>query len=90
MTDEFDYTGKTKDDRILIDMRQSKGNSDELEKLTRNDSGMVVYVKLKEAAAKKLHLRIVGYSQGEYWYAYSSKGYMMVYKDYNLLKVDQY
>ena len=77
-------------DRIYIDMRRSKGNTDELEKLTKNDSGLVVYVKLKKAALKKMCLRIVGYSQGEYWYAYTTKGYIMSYKNYNISKADEF
>ena len=32
MTDEYNYHGQQKDDRIYIDMRRSKRNSDELEK----------------------------------------------------------
>ena len=77
MTDEFDYRVQTKDDRIYIDMRRSKGNYDKLEKITRDDSGLVIYIKLKAAATKKMRLRVVGYSQGEYWYAYTNKGYIM-------------
>ena len=46
LTDEYEYRGQQKDDRIYIDMRRSKGNTDELEKLTRDDSGLVVVVKL--------------------------------------------
>ena len=90
MTDEYSYHDQTKDDRIYIDMRRSKGNTDELEKITRNDSGLVVYIKLKAAATKKLRLRIVGYSQGEYWYAYTNKGYIMAYKNYNIAKADKF
>ena len=53
MTDEYNYRSATKDDRGYIDMRRSKGNYDELEKITRDDSGLVIYIKLKDAAAKK-------------------------------------
>ena len=67
MTDEYSYHGQTKDDCIYIDMQRSKGNTDDLEKITRNDSGLVIYIKLKATATTKLRLRIVGYSQGEYW-----------------------
>ena len=90
MTDEYTYHDKTKDDRIHIDMRRSKGNTDELEKITRNDSGLVIYIKLKAAATKNLRLRIVGYSQGEYWYAYTNKAYIMAYKNYNIAKGDKF
>ena len=42
-------------------MRRSKGNTDELEKLTKDDSGLVVVVTLKKAAVKKMRFRVVGY-----------------------------
>ena len=51
-------------------MRRSQGYTDELEKLTKDNSG------LKEAA--------IGFSQAEYWYALSNKGYIMTYKNYNI------
>ena len=47
-------------------MRRSKGYTNELEKLNRDDSGLAVTIDLKEAAPKKLRLRISGYSQAEY------------------------
>ena len=90
MTDEYDYRATTKDDRIYIDMRRSKGNYDELEKITRDDSGLVIYIKLRAAATRKLRLRVVGYSQGEYWYAHTNKGYIMAYKNYNISKSDKF
>ena len=49
-------------------MRRSQGYTDELEKLTRDDSGLAVVINLKEAAKKKMRLRITGFSQAEYWY----------------------
>ena len=90
MTDEYSYRGTTTDDRIYIDMQRSKGNNDELEKITRDDSGLVIYIKLKAAATKKLRLRVVGYLQGKYWYAYTNKGYIMAYKNYNIAKSDKF
>ena len=89
MTDEYSYRDEKKDDRIYIDMRRSKGNTDELEKITRDDSGLVIYIKRKAAATKKLRLRVTGYWQGEYWYAYTKKGYIMAYKNYNIAKSDK-
>ena len=68
MTEEDEFTTNSKDDRILIDMRRSKGYTDELEKLNRDDSGLAVVITLKEAAAKKLRLSVTGFSQAEYWY----------------------
>ena len=81
-------TGNT-DDRTLIDLRRSKGYTDELEKINRDDSGLGVVVTLKKAASKKMRLRIVGYSQAEYWLAFSNKGYIMSYQNYNISKEDE-
>ena len=39
-------------------MRRSQGYSAELEKLTRGDSGLAVALNLKDAAQKKMRLRI--------------------------------
>ena len=89
MTEEDEFTTNSKDDRILIDMRRSKGYTDELEKLNRDDSGLAVVVTLKEAAAKKLRLRVTGFSQAEYWYLLSNKGYIISHKNYNILKADE-
>ena len=86
---EDEYTNNDTDDRISIDMRRSKGYTDELEKINRDDSGLAVILGFKEATAKKLRLRITGYSQGEYWYLLSNKGYIMSFKNYNISKADQ-
>ena len=70
-------------------MRRSKGYTDELEKINRDDNGLAVVIGFKESAAKKLRLRIVRYSQGEYWYLLSNKGYINSFKNYNISKADQ-
>ena len=57
-------------------MKRSKGYAVKLETL-------------KEAAAKKLSLRVTGFSQAEYWYLLSNKGYIMSSKNYNILKTDE-
>ena len=62
ITEEDKFTDNDTDDRIYIDMRRSKGYTDELEKLNHDDSGLAVTISLKEAAPKKLRLRITGYS----------------------------
>ena len=70
-------------------MRRSKSYTDELEKINRDDSSLAVVIGFKEAAAKNLRLRLVGYSQGEYWYLLSNKGYVMSLKNYNISTADQ-
>ena len=53
ITVEDKFADNDTDDRIYIDMRRSKGCTDELEKSNRDDSGLAVTICLKEAAAKK-------------------------------------
>ena len=89
ITTEENYTTANTSNRILIDLQRSKGYTDELEKITRDDSSLGVVVTLKKAAAKKMRLRIVGYSQAEYWLAFSNKGYIMSYQNYNISKEDE-
>ena len=89
MAEEDEFTTNRRDDRILIGMGRGKGNTDELEKLNRDDSGLAVVITLKEATAKKLRLRVTGFSQAEYWYLLSNKGYIMSFKSYNISKADE-
>ena len=65
MTEGDEFATNEKDDRILIDMRRSKGYADELEKLNRDNSGLAAVINLKKIAAKKLRLRVTGFSQAE-------------------------
>ena len=87
ITEEDKFTDT--DDKIYIDMRRSKSYTDELKRLNRDGSGLAVTIGLKEAAAKKLRLTITGYSQAEYWYLLSHKGYIMSYKNYNISKAGE-
>ena len=89
MTEEDEFTTNSKDDRVFMDMGRSKGYTDELEKLNRDDSSLAVVITFKEATAKKLRLRVTGFSQAEYWYLLSNKGYIMSYKNYNISKADE-
>ena len=66
ITPEEEYRSNMRDDRIYIDMRRNQGYTDELEKLTRDDSGLAVVINLKEAAKNKMRLRITGFSRAEY------------------------
>ena len=90
MVPEEEWTANTRDDRLYIDLRRSKGYTDELEKIYRDDSQISLTINLKAAATKKLRYRITAWSQGEYWYALSPKGYVMSYKNYNISKQDKH
>ena len=90
MTSEDEYASSTRDDLLYIDLRRSKGYTDELEKIYRDDSLLALTITLKKPAEKKLRYRITAWSQGEYWYALSNKGYIMTYKNYNISRQDKY
>ena len=68
LTKEKDYFGDNSDERLYIDMRCSKGYTGESEKFTCDDGGVMLTIKLKQAAAKKMRLRVMAYSQAEYWF----------------------
>ena len=69
-------------------MRRSKGYTNELERLTHDDGSATLTNKLKKAAEKKIRLRVIPYSQAEYWYTSTNKGCIMTYKDYSIAKDD--
>ena len=52
---EKDYFGDDSDERLYIDMRRSKGYTNELERLTHDDGRVMLTNKLKKAAEKKLN-----------------------------------
>ena len=52
MTPEDEFTTTERNDRILMDMRKSKGYTDEIEILNRDDSGIATTITLKEAPIK--------------------------------------
>ena len=82
LTEQDEYTDTERDDPIYIDMQRSKGYTDELEKINRDDSQLALTIDLKAAAKSKLRYRITGWSQGEFWYLLSNRGYIMSYKNY--------
>ena len=90
LIEEDKYFGDESDEIVYIDMRRSKGYTDELGKINRYDSSIALNIKLTNAATEKLRFRITGFSQGEYWYLLSNKGYIMSYKNYNISKADTY
>ena len=60
LTEKDEFTGNERDDRIYVDMRRSKGYTDELEKINRDDSLLALTINLKAPATNKLRYRITG------------------------------
>ena len=54
--------------------------------LSRDDSDLTLTVMLKQAAAKKMKLRVTGYYQDEYLYTLSGSDLIMSYKEYGISK----
>ena len=82
LTEQDESTDAERNHPIYIDMWRSKSYTDELEKITRDDSQLALTIDLKAAAKSKLRYRITGWSQGEFWYLLSNRGYIMSYKNY--------
>ena len=66
LLEETEYFANESDKRLNVDLRQSHGYSDELEKVSRNDSKMTITIETKNAFQKKMRLRVWGYTNGEY------------------------
>ena len=58
MIDEDDFLGVKSDERLYLDLRASSGYRNEAEKLKRNDSKINLLILLKDAATKKLRLKV--------------------------------
>ena len=74
------------DEKIFIHMRCSKGYTDELEELSRNDADINLAILLTKTAEKKMRLNVLAYSQAEYWYAITNRGKVFTYKNYSIKK----
>ena len=81
---ENEYFSDKFDERLYIDLRPSHGYTDELEKLTRNDSKMTITIETKTSLAKKMRLRVWGYTNGEYIYLQHDGSLPLQYKTYTL------
>ena len=79
------YKGGHSDERLYVDLTRGRGYSNKLEKVVRNDASLTLTITLKDAAAKKLRLRVVGYHQGEYMYSMTNLGLLLSYKDYGIV-----
>ena len=71
---EDKYFNVRNNEIMYLDLRASSGYVKEAEKLERNDSKINLHVMLKEAATKKLRLRVWAYSLTEYLYILSKNG----------------
>ena len=72
------------DERLYIDLRKSKGHTEEFERVNRNDSDLTKTTELKNALTKKNRLRVTGYYQGDYMYMLGNNSFIMNYMEYGV------
>ena len=83
-----DYFGTNSNEKIYIDLRDSLGYTDEIEKASRNDSKLNVYSELRNILRKKMRLRVSGYTNGEYLYMLVDSSLTLKYKTYTIKSLD--
>ena len=76
------------DERIYLDLRATSGYVKETEKLEQNDSKITFHVLLKQAATKKLSLRVWAHSLGEYLYILTKNGLTLRHRTYTINQTD--
>lgn len=64
---ESEFFGNKSNEKVYIDLRDSLGYTDEIEKPSRNDSKLNVTVEVKAPLTKKMRFRVWGYTNGEYF-----------------------
>ena len=74
------------DENLFVDLRREKGYTNEIKKLNRDNSDLSVTIMLKNAAAKKMRLRVIGYYQDEHLNLLSHNGLNINYKEYGVKK----
>ena len=80
------YTSTESDERLYMDIRRGRGYTRGLEKIVRNDSSLTMTITLRNVAARKMRLRVIGYYQGEYMYSMSNLGLLLSYKVYGIVE----
>ena len=73
-------------EKLFIDQRRRKGYSDELEKINRDNSDLMITVTPKAVTTKKMRLHVTEHYQGEYLYPLLNEGLIMNYKEYGVNK----
>ena len=82
------YMSTTSDERIYIDLRDSLGYTNEMERPNRNDSKLKLTIETKIPLTKKIRLRVWGYTNGEYLYMLLDVSLMLKYKTYTIKSLD--
>ena len=84
LNDKDDYFGDESDKKIYVDLRDSRGYTNKLEKASRYDSELTITIELTNALTKEMKLRIWGYTNGEYLYMQGDGALTLKYKTYTI------
>ena len=84
LKNQTDYFGNGSDKKLYVDLQQSRGYTDELEKPSRNNSSIIISIQTKAALTKKMRLRVWGYTNGEYIYLLHNGSLTLKYKMYTI------
>ena len=71
--------------RIYRDLRDSMGYTNEMKKLTRNDSELLLKVELKILLAKKMRLTVWRYTMSRYLYMLAESELTLEYKTHSIV-----
>ena len=82
LKDESDYFRDDSDENVYVDLRDSRGFTNELDKPSQNDSKMMITIHLKNVLTKKMRLRVWGYTNGQYLYMQQDGALTLKYKTY--------
>ena len=58
LKDEAEYFGDDSGERVYVDLRNSRGYTNELKKPSRNHSKMTITIELNNTLAKNMRLRV--------------------------------
>ena len=86
---EDNYFDVLSNKEIYLDLRASSGYVKEAEKRERNNSKITLHILLKEAAEKKLRLRDLAHSFGEYFYILIKSGLTLKHRTYAINQTDE-
>ena len=81
---ETNYFSDDSDEKVYVDLRTSRGYTNELDKPPQNDSKMTINIERKNSLTKKMSLRVWRYTNGEYLYMQQDSALTLKYKTYTI------
>ena len=89
LIEEDDYFDVRSNEELYLDLRTSSGYVKEAEELERNNSKINLHIMLKNAATKKLRLRVWAHSLGECLYILTKNGLILRHRTYAINQTDE-